>query len=748
MKRLLQLLLLVLVVAGIGLFGVSQGWFHTLHGGGEIVAKPRPADVNTTKDAQDKAAASSLGRPNKQILFGDLHVHTTFSPDAFAGSLPMVQGEGAHPVSDACDFARYCSNLDFWGITDHGISLTQRKWEETQRVIKECNASAGSPANPDMVSFLGWEWTQIGSRADNHYGHKNVILRGTEGANIPVRPIAAKSPIGSLPYGAEKGIPSWQAIGLFAWAPGGNRMDYLRMGAFNTELRERDYCDENANTKDLPAGCIEWTEDPKGLFRKLKEWDAEAIVIPHGTTWGYYTPAGVSLDKQLTAEQNDPKIQTLVEVFSGHGNSDEYRDWRAMAFDGDGKAYCPAPTKNYLPSCWRAGEIIETRCLAEGTDATECSARAAQTRDLYLAGKNAGFRVVPGATAEDWLDSGQCRDCYLPSFNYRPGNSVQYALAITNFDDPDNPKRFNWGIMASSDNHQARPGTGYKEFGRYGQTESISLGGITSNPLAPTGSPASKPEPFDPENSNVRNFDLSEAERQGSFFLTGGLIATHADGRDRDSIWNAMQRREVYGTSGDRMLLWFDLIDEAGVRVPMGAERSYNGVPRFEVRAMGAFKQKPGCPDYASSALGPDKLAHICQNECYNPSDERKRITRIEVVRIRPQIKAGEDVAGLIEDPWKTFPCDATAAANDGCAINFEDADFPFAGRDTTYYVRAVEEAGSVVNGAGLNCTYDEDGTCIAVDVCTGDPAKRDINDNCLAPAEELAWSSPIFLTQ
>ena len=68
--------------------------------------------------------------------------------------------------------------------------------------------------------------------------------------------------------------------------------------------------------------------------------------------------------------------------------------------------------------------------------------------------------------AEEWLDSGQCRDCFLPAFNYRPGGSTQYALAISNFDDPANPQRFHFGIIASSDNHQARPGTGYKEFGR------------------------------------------------------------------------------------------------------------------------------------------------------------------------------------------------------------------------------------------------------------------------------------------
>ena len=82
-----------------------------------------------------------------------------------------------------------------------------------------------------------------------------------------------------------------------------------------------------------------------------------------------------------------------------------------------------------------------------------------------------GRTTIPGERAEDWHDCGQCRDCFLPAFNYRPRNSAQYALAITNFDDPDAPRRFRFGFIASSDNHSARPGTGYKEFARPEMTE-------------------------------------------------------------------------------------------------------------------------------------------------------------------------------------------------------------------------------------------------------------------------------------
>jgi hypothetical protein len=727
MKKLmigLAVLAALVVLALAFVWFVGSGFLGEDQHAGEVTEAAIPPAVFEGRAAAQQGAAAAAGSYGaKQILFGDFHVHSTFSADAFMASLPITGGEGARPVSDACDFARYCSSLDFWSINDHALSLTPRRWQETVGAMRQCDAVAGDATTPDVVPFLGWEWTQVGTTPKDHWGHKNVVLHYLDDERIPARPIGAGFP-GGMDVDDTVGPLALGAFWLMRRGEGGT--EFVR---YISETLGAERCPGDVPVRDLPSDCMELAPDPATLFAKLDDWGVDSLVIPHGTTWGYYTPPGSSWDKQLTTEQHDPDRQTLVEVYSGHGNSEEYRDWRAVELE-DGEAVgCPEPTDDYMPSCWQAGLIIQRRCLEAGEDSDECEERAAEARQNYVAAGVGGFHTVPGAKAEEWGDSGQCRDCFLPAFNYRPASSVQYMLALSNLTDPESPLRFRFGFLASSDNHSARPGTGYKEFDRKQMTEARFERFADIVPgTRDTRDPAPESSPWEPPLGRTNFFGALETERQASFFLTGGLVAVHAQGRSRDAIWKGLQRKEVYGTSGPRILLWFDMLNPPGTTgrvAPMGAEVSMTRNPVFQVRAVGSFEQEPGCPEFSTESLGEERLQSLCGGECYHPSDRRRRISRIEVVRIRPRVSEGEPVANLIQDPWQVFSCDADAT---GCRVTFSDPEFSEGARDAVYYVRAIEEPSLAIDADSVGCV--------------GKPAE----DDCLGEVEERAWSSPIFV--
>ncbi len=734
--RALRLVLIGLIVAAV--LAVSWGYLAVRgelgarQSMGEITPRPRADSVLVDKERRlAQAAPASAGE--KRILFGDLHVHSTYSFDAYNISLPMYQGEGSHPPGDACDFARYCSGLDFWSINDHAEGLTPRQWDLTRDMVRQCNAAAGDPAHPDMVTFLGWEWTQIGSTPEDHYGHKNVVLRDTADERVPARPIASREqlfPGGDNPFGTA------MRLMLLAGASGSEeRQRYLDFNRFLSDRDVLEPCAPRVPVRELPADCQESAPTPTELFAKLDDWGHPYLVIPHGNTWGFYTPPLSSWDKQLAAHSDPERYEPLIEVFSGHGNIESYRDWRAVRLDERGEPYCPAPSRGFIPECWRGGEIIRERCLGAGESESECERRAAGARANFILTKDLGHVTIPGTRLEDWLNAGQCEDCYMPAYNHRPASSMQYGLAIRDFSGAE-PRRFRWGVIGSSDVHTARPGTGYKEYRRRNMTDAA---------LGLLGPPAfmfeQEPLPDFVTLETVGAVASPYFARFASFFGTGGLVAVHAAGRDRDAIWGALGRREVYGTSGDRILLWFDLLD-GDRRLPMGGEIVTGAVPEFEVRALGAFEQQPGCPPDSLRALSPDRLDRLCAGECYHPGDRRRRIERIEVVRIRPQVTPGEDVATLIDDPWKVLPCPPD---EEGCTVRFSDPEFPDGARDALYYVRALQENTPTINAGQLRCERDDAGRCIAVNPCRAG-APTALTDDCLADAAERAWSSPIFV--
>lgn len=739
-------------LAGLGVAMATAALLVAACGGGELDAgavrgERRAPQLDARRAAaQAEAAATLSARAEgasagaKQILFGDLHVHTQYSIDAYLYALPIFStGDGGHPPADACDYARHCSALDFFSINDHAEGITPERWQATIESLRACEARAGDGGDPDIVPFLGWEWTQVGLTPDQHWGHKNVVLRGLADDEITARPIAYRpaSDAGREPNPLL--LRTGEALARLAGEPYADFLWWLG------RLLAMPPCDPDTASPELPRDCMESADTPAVLFRKLDEWGLDSLVIPHGLAWGIHAPPGARIDDQLAPGQHDPKRQKLLEVFSGHGSGEEYRAELERPAAGSPDEVCPAPTPGLLPCCWQAGELMRARCGDLSDDACEQKVEAARRAALWAGTDPSG--VIPDASVEEWLDCDQCRDCFKPVHSLRPRESAQYALAVGRFDeDGAPPERFRFGFIGSSDNHSARAATGFKQLRRLESTDARGLAdtplirrlaGVDAPPL-----PASQlPVDFTP---NPRSFDaLFGTERTSSFLYPGGLVAVHADARSRDAIWSALERREVYGTSGPRILLWFDLLGPAGERAPMGSEVASAGAPRFEVRAAGALEQRPGCPDEAGAGLSGEALAALCYGECDHPGDARVAIERIEIVRIRPQQASGERIADRIDDPWRSFECPSDPT---GCRVEFSDEDFAGTEGESVYYARALQAPTPAVNGAGARVRFDAGGRAVSAHPCLagigGDPG-----DDCLAPVHERAWSSPIFVS-
>ena len=732
------LLFTLLFIIGIYYFAFFSNFFGTLEEAGFNVKKSYPDQLLQSKIQSQLKHTNS----NKQIVFGDTHVHSTYSTDAFLWSLKTFNGEGPHLMAEACDYARFCSAIDFWVNTDHAEASTPRKWSETIKAVQNCDAVNENDRAKDLISFVGYEWTQINpSDKDDHYGHKNVMFLETDRNLLPNVPFGA-SGYTSGGFRDAEGLNKAKLNMLSASVVDfSNRERYADFIAFYEEVLANPDCD----ISDLSyLNCYKSVHTPKDLFSILETVKSDSIVIPHGNAWGYYTPTESSWDKQLVNNMHDSSKQISIEIFSGHGNSEEYRDWNAT-ISKNGTKVCPEPTDNYLPSCWRAGQLIKERCLANGSSEEICSSRAELAKQSYIEGGQYGHWSVSGADPSDWLDSGQCKDCFVPAFNMRPSASVQYALALRKFEG-DKVNSFDFGFIASSDNHRARPGTGYKAIDRLVTTEA---NGPSSEFFYKNTYPeeikSDMPWEVIPSKINTASeLTMFEAERQSSFFTTGGLAAVHVSQRSREGIWEGFKKKETYATSGPRILLWFDLINSKDGRIPMGSKIELSENPTFEVKAVGSFKQKPGCPDLGLSKADNEKVMKLCKNECFNPSEERREISRLEIIKITPQNYNDEPVEDLIKDVWKVHECKANSGE---CRFRFTDLEYSKNGRDSLYYVRAIEEPSLRINGGNLRCDYDENGNCKKVNICYGGfQTNRD--DNCTMLSEERAWSSPIYVNQ
>lgn len=88
-------------------------------------------------------------RPERLLLWGDLHGHTLFS-------------DGRGTVEEFYRFARDFSGLDFCAVTDHDFEMVDWMWEESKRVTRAFN----DPGR--FVAFQAYEWSGVTEVGGDH----------------------------------------------------------------------------------------------------------------------------------------------------------------------------------------------------------------------------------------------------------------------------------------------------------------------------------------------------------------------------------------------------------------------------------------------------------------------------------------------------------------------------------------------------------------------------------------------------
>ncbi len=220
-------------------------------------------------------------------------------------------------------------------------------------------------------------------------------------------------------------------------------------------------------------------------------------------------------------------------------------------------------------------------------------------------------------------------------------------------------------------------------------------------------------------------------------FGPGGLAVLWAEENSRDSLFEAMQRREAYGTSGPRMavrlfggwdfpenLCGGDEFVQTGYEkgVPMGSRlpaRTEDGPPRFAVWAL----QDPGVAGAPGLPLQRVQIIKGWLDEAGETHEQvfevagGKNEASVDLATCEPKGKGAQDLCEVWEDP--TFS----------------------AGNPAFYYARVLENP---------SCRWSQH-LCVAAGVDCADPSTmREGYEPCCSEEhrpviQERAWTSPIW---
>jgi len=609
----------------------------------------------------------------RRALFGDLHIHTEYSNDAWNFDVRMGPADAYRyafggpvrlPLGD--DFeareVRIDRPLDFAGVTDHAEFLGE------QSVCYDESAPGYDTSFCETMRSGEGRAPQLVMQIMSPFSSRNPRVCGEDGADCAVRSEAAWRDIIDAAEQYNDASAGCERTTFIAYEYSSFRMgsNLHRNVVFrNTAVLARpvSYIDENR----------EWD-----LWRILKEQcidtdtGCDVLAIPHnsnisnGRMFAVDYPGAYGAEAQAERAALRARIEPIVEMMQHKGDS-ECRNGLEGVLGGVDELCGFEPFEN---QAFR-------RIVGEGEPVEQC---------------------YTGPLA-DWVPhlGPNCLD---------RKSYVRYALVEGLREEERigvNP--FKFGLMASTDTHNAIGG-GVQEAdfpGHLGNGDATALQRVQFESSIP-GNASNNP---------------------------GGLIGVWSEENSRDAIFDAMRRREVFGTSGPRIQPRFfggwdldeslcgqpDMIERAyRTGVPMGADlpAGGEGAPRFLVAASAdaGSARFPGLPL---------QRVQVIKGWADEEGNHHQRVF---------------DVAGDA-DNGASVDMDTCTPRGDGfaqlCAV-WEDPEFD-PGVAAVYYLRAVENP---------SCRYSAH-QCLQI-------PEADRPADCAEPffdpvIQERAWSSPIWYT-
>jgi hypothetical protein len=531
----------------------------------EVAPTPAPTAPSGRPYSEEREACAARDA-TRNAYFGDLHVHTSLSMDAYTWDLratpddayrfargeelllpPLdAQGKGTRSI-------RLERPLDFAGVTDHSEWLGE---------VSLCTRP-GRPAYDSVACqvYRGEREPEVSGSPMGRMGQRAAAL-GSRGGVSPVDPGASKLDCGeggALCLAEAKNI--WQEIQA-ATERAYDRSSACRFSSFHAyeysatpELSKvhHNVFFRNANLPELP---ISWIDQPSvwGLWSELREQCLEAgtgcdvVTAPHNSNLSngrmfFVDYKDLPLEQQVERAQLRARIETLVEITQIKGDSECRNGLYKVA--GGSDEQCDFEKLWYGPEA-------PPDCI-EGTGKGALGGQGCQSRLDFVR-----YALIEGLREAERIGA--------------------------------NPYKL--GFIGSTDTHNANPGdTEEGSFDGWGGTSDDEPLERLAGGRRAIGSTGSNP---------------------------GGLVGVWAEENSRDALFDAFQRRETFGTSGTRIQPRFfggwgyapELCSDAGLLakayaggVPMGGDLPAPSAPGSAPTFLVSAARDPGTATLVTSPL-------------------------------------------------------------------------------------------------------------------------------------------------